>query len=316
MHYQPDYETQRWRMVDQHTLEVFADEPEVLHWKDKVAAIHELFAELPADPQRAQALIEQREQPALRQLALICLNAAAQEAAATLSLRQERNERRDAALIPLRKAAPLFRTPCNQQKNVFEQEESVAWSLFQKSFQTALEWAIETLAEQVVSGTPIEPLDYNPSAVTNEARRIAREFAKLDGYDVILRTLGVRRRDEPLAEPKSWQAPVRVYARNDDWQSEDGQLTGSHDEQGNVRPEYGASITLYDEKGNLAEGLLDPDCIEARGWNLSAGQYKPFTFASVESDKNVADMIRELKVKEQQFIIGLDKLLEMVEGRE
>jgi hypothetical protein len=32
-------------MVDQRTLEVFADEPEVLNWKDRVAAIHELFAD-------------------------------------------------------------------------------------------------------------------------------------------------------------------------------------------------------------------------------------------------------------------------------
>jgi hypothetical protein len=30
----------------------------------------------------------------------------------------------------------------------------------------------------------------------------------------------------------------------------------------------------------------------------------------------VADMIRDLKAKEQEFIVGLDKLLAMVEGRE
>jgi type I restriction enzyme M protein len=51
VYYQPNYEKQRWRMVDQHTLDVFADEPEVLRSKDHVAAIHELFADLPADPQ-------------------------------------------------------------------------------------------------------------------------------------------------------------------------------------------------------------------------------------------------------------------------
>jgi type I restriction enzyme M protein len=109
---------------------------------------------------------------------------------------------------------------------------------------------------------------------------------------------------------------VNKYARNDDWQSEDGQIKGSHDEHDNVRPEYVASITLYDEKGNLKEGLLDPDCIEARGWNLSTGQYKPFTFSTVQSDKSVADMLRELQEKEQQIIVGIDKLLAMVEGRE
>lgn len=312
---QPVYETQRWRMVDQHTLEVFADEPEVLHWKDQAAAIHELFANLPANPKEAEALITQRELSALQHLALVCLNAAARETQETSKSKRKKEERQDAIQNILRKAVPLFRTPCNQQRSLFEKEESLAWPLFQKAFQSALDWAIETLTQQVMTNTAIGELAYDAAAVVAEAHRVAREFAKLDGYDVMLRTLQVNKRAEPLAEPKSWRAPVRAYARNDAWQSEDGRLIGSHDAQGNVRPEYVASITLY-EDGKLKEDLLDPDCIEARGWNLSAGQYKPFTFATVKSDKSVADMIRELKVKEQEFIVGLDKLLAMVEGRE
>lgn len=313
---QPDYGTQRWRMVDQHALEVFAEEPEVLHWKDQVAAIHELFADLPTNPKEAETLIIQHGQPALRQLALLCLNTATREAQETGKAKRKKEERQEAVQDILRKAASRFRSPCSQQKSLlFDQDESLAWSLFQKAFQSALDWAIETLTQQAVTSAAIEELAYDAAAVVAEVRRIAREFAKLDGYDVVLRTLQVSKRTEPLAEPKSWRAPVRVYARNDEWQSEDEQLTGSHDAQGNVRPEYVASITLYEE-GKLKEELLDPDCIEARGWNLSAGQYKPFIFATVKSDKSVADMIRELKVKEQEFIVGLDKLLAMVEGRE
>lgn len=303
-------------MVDQHTLEVLADEPEVLYWKDRVAAIHELFANLPAKPQEAQTLIEQREQFALRQLALMCLSDKVREAKATLDLPPERSEYFEYTQALLRKDVARFRTPCNQQRNLLFDEESVAWPLFQKSFLMALDWAVDTLLKQVVNGAAIETVDYDATAVADEARRIAREFAKLDGYDVMLHTLYVSKRDEPLAEPKSWLAPVRVYARNDDWQSEDGRIQGSHDEQGNVRPEYVASITLFDERGTLKEEFLDPDCIETRGWNLSAGQYKPFTFATVQSDKSVAERLRELKGKEQQIIIGIDKLLAMVEGRE
>lgn len=315
-YYQPAYETQRWRMVDQHALAVFANEPEVSNWKEKVAAIHELFADLPTNPKEAEALITQREQPALQQLALLCLNAAACEAQEAGKSKRKKEERQEAVQEAVRKATSRFRSPCAQQKNlVFDQDESLAWPLFQRAFQSALEWAIETLTRQALTNTTIEALEYNAAHVTTEAHRIAREFAKLDGYDVVLRTLEVDKRVEPLTEPKSWRAPVRVYARNDDWQSEDGQLIGSHDAQGNVRPEYVASVTLY-EDGKLKEDLLDPDCIEARGWNLSAGQYKPFIFATVKSDKSVADMIRELKVKEQEFLIGLDKLLAMVEGRE
>ena len=43
-YFQPEYHTERWRMVDAHTLKVFAGEKEVPRWKDQVAAISELFA--------------------------------------------------------------------------------------------------------------------------------------------------------------------------------------------------------------------------------------------------------------------------------
>ena len=316
VYYQPNYEMQRWRMVDQRTLEVFADEPEVMNWKDQVAAIHELFADLPADPQEAQVLIEQYEQPTLRQLTLACLYDAAQEAKATPDLPPDRNERLEYTRTIVGKDAGRFRTLCNQQRSLLFEEESVAWPLFQESFRMALDWAIDNLAEQVVNDAAIETVDYDATTVANEVRRVARNFAKLDGYEVMLRTLHVSKREEPLIEPKSWLAPVRIYARNDDWQSEDGLIKGSHDENGNVRPEYVANITLYDEKGTLQEGLLDPDCIEARGWKLSAGQYKPLTFSTAQTDKSVAEILRELQGKEQQVLGSLNKLLAMVEGRE
>ena len=92
--------------------------------------------------------------------------------------------------------------------------------------------------------------------------------------------------EEPLKEAKHWIAAVRVYAEDQDWQSADSALKGSHDEHGNPHPEYLAGIHLYDDNDNLIEGLLDPDCIEARGWSLSASQYKPFNFEAVVNDKS------------------------------
>ena len=122
-----------------------------------------------------------------------------------------------------------------------------------------------------------------------------------------------------LKAAKHWVVPVREWVRNDEWQSEDGQLIGSHDADGLVRPAYMQAMLadgLYDKKGTLKDGLLDPDCIEARDWNLSAGQYKPFDFTQLKSDKSVAELIGALKATEQDIIKGLDKLLAMVEGRE
>lgn len=146
----------------------------------------------------------------------------------------------------------------------------------------------------------------------------AREVAKLDGFDVTLRSLAIDQATE-LSAAKHWVVPVRDWARNDEWQSEDGQLIGSHDADGWVRPSYVQAMLadgLYDDKGALKDGLLDPDCIEAREWNLSAGQYKPFDFTQLKSDKSVAELIGTLKTTEQDIINGLDKLLAMVEGRE
>jgi type I restriction enzyme M protein len=76
------------------------------------------------------------------------------------------------------------------------------------------------------------------------------------------------------------------------------------------------SAGLYDEKGNLKDGMLDPDCIEACEWNLSAGQYKPYDFTQLKSDKTVVELIDEIKLTEQRIINGLDELLVMLEGKE
>ena len=146
-------------------------------------------------------------------------------------------------------------------------------------------------------------------------RRIAKEFAKLDGYDVMLRSTGAKKQRDLLAEAKNWHAPVRTYTRNDEWQVLIETSKGAITKKATVRPEYMASINLYDVKGKLIEGLLTPDCIEARGWNLSAGQYKPFIFEAVKSEKSVAEMIEEIRNREQEMLEGLDKILAMVEGR-
>jgi type I restriction enzyme M protein len=146
----------------------------------------------------------------------------------------------------------------------------------------------------------------------------ARKVAKLDGFDVTLRSLAIDQATE-IKAAKHWLVPVRDWARRDDWQSDDGEHVGSHDDDGLVRPAYVQAMLaggLYDDKGELKDGLLDPDCIEGRDWNLSAGQYKPFDFTQLKSDKSVAELIGALKTTEQEIIQALDKLLAMVEGRE
>jgi len=150
-----------------------------------------------------------------------------------------------------------------------------------------------------------------------EVNAIVREFAKLDGYDIKLRALKVTKREEPLLETKSWSAPVRVLLQNDDWTSPDSTVKGSHDENGDVRAKYLDDPRLYEDEQNniIKKEFLDPNCIEANDYNLSAGRYKPFTPPNIEYEPP-AKVIRELQDLEWQILTRLGNLLEMVEGRE
>lgn len=308
-YYQPNYWSERWRMVDGHTLKAFSDNREVLRWKDQVAAINELFSELPADPEKAYELIRTSQQQKLEVIARGYLGGIVTEARAKIKSKV-------LAEKVLRSAIAEFRSLCEKHKDVFDQEEKVAYPLYQKAFREVAENVAEALKEQILSGASVNIDVFDEAKAMEQMSDIARQYARLDGYDVTLRSLDCLRRAGLLKEKKHWVTPVRVYAQDPDWQCEDEKLKGSHDENGNLRPEYLASIQLYDDQGKLNEGLLEPDCIEARGWNLSASQYKPFQFEDVINNQSLAKMIRELKQKEDIIIKELDKLLMMVEGGE
>jgi type I restriction enzyme M protein len=316
IYYQPDYHLERWRTVDKRTLEVFSDYPEVQRWKDQVAAVHELFSDLPADPEEAKSAIRSKTAAELEELVKDFLFDSVKIAADEIKTVKSDEEKREIVGNYLKKAAAPLRSLCNQQKFIFDQDDQEAWPLFQKTFLFTIDRVVEVLTKQVLTSGASLFTDKLVRDAPSVIKRIAREFAKLDGYDVMLRSIEITKQKTQLVEAKNWATPVRVFVRNDEWQSGDGNIKGSHSEKGEVHPEYIASINLYDVKGNLVEGLLAPECIEARGWNLSAGQYKPFTFTAVRSQKSVVEMIQELKVQEQKISERLDRLLRVVEVRE
>ena len=204
-------------------------------------------------------------------------------------------------------------------QKLFEKEDSPALPIWKELIKEALAKAKEPdyILGLLRSNTAPEPIPLTKN-LAEGLESIAREVAKLDGFDVVLRSQSTDQQT-PLDTAKHWVIPVREWLRNDDWQSEDGSLQGSHDQNDLVRPQYIEAMLeegLYNEKGQLKDDLLDPDCIEARDWNLSAGQYKPFDFTQLKSDKSVTELIGELRQTEQQIIRGLDTLLAMVEGRE
>lgn len=328
---QPAFHTERWRQAllrdtaDKLTPagKAFASLPNMEMWDGQVWGIHELFPDLPANPKEAEALILKAAGYNLHVLAIQHFNQAlAKLWENTITARLNNKASDQELLTQWRKAVKApeseFKRAARDLESCFEKEESPSLGLWKELVKAAL---INVQADEHVIGA----LRGNqpPKAITEwdlnkTLTKAAREVAKLDGFDVTLRSLAINQATE-LKAAKHWVVPVRTWARNDEWQSADGQLIGSHDADGLVRPAYVQAMLaegLYDDKGTLKDGLLDPDCIEARDWNLSAGQYKPFDFTQLKSDKSVAELIGALKTTEQDIINGLDRLLAMVEGRE
>lgn len=328
---QPSYWPERWRQAllrdtaDKLTPagEAFAALPDTSMWDGQVWGMHELFSDLPANPKEAEEKTRAATAGGLLEVAIQAFTPAAQKAwDATLSARLAEKITDAELLEAWKKAAKPVETElkklAREREAFFEKEDSPALPLWKDLLRTAL---AEAQADAYVLG--ILRANQPPKTMTahdigQKLTEVARTIAKLDGFDVTLRSLAV---DQPadLKAAKHWVVPVRAWARNDEWQGDDGELVGSHDADGLVRPAYVQAMLdagLYDDKGALKDGLLDPDCIEAREWNLSAGQYKPFDFTQLKSDKSVAELIGVLKTTEQDIIHGLDKLLAMVEGYE
>jgi type I restriction enzyme M protein len=330
---QPSFHAERWRQAqlrdsaDKLTPagEAFSALVDTSMWDGQVWGMHELFPELPADPKAAETQVRTTASKMLYDLVLQFFAAPTQlvwlkwKDAGTATKQMDS----DKALAEWQKAVKVpqqeFNRAAREVQRFFESEDGPALPLWKDMVKDALSAGLSSHQQAATQAPTVQLADVAPVADLNASlETIAREVAKLDGFDVTLRSLTIEQASD-LKAAKHWVVPVRDWARNDEWQSEDGQLIGSHDADGLVRPAYvQAMLTdgLYDHKGTLKDGLLDPDCIEARDWNLSAGQYKPFDFTQLKSDKSVAELIGTLKTTEQDIIKGLDKLLAMVEGRE
>jgi type I restriction enzyme M protein len=331
---QPDFWNERWRQAllrdteDKLTPagEAFSSLPDTGMWDGQVWGNHELFRELPANPSEAEAFVLANAKTALSELVvkrLAPLLGAAYQSGENLS-EEQKSKYWEKAIKTFEADTKRTAKECEPY---FEKENSPAlsaWRDLLKSQKVDAEYISRALGHYHNGATyslhpSPESSGFSPAPQLSDDEwrtglfAIAREVAKLDGFNVTLRSLAIDQTSE-LKAAMHWVVPVRAWARNDDWQTDDGKLKGSHDANGLVRPPYVEAMLaagLYEN-----DNLLDPDCIEARDWNLSAGQYKPFDFTQLRSDKSVAELIGELKTTEQQIIGGLDKLLAMVEGRE
>ena len=328
---QPTFRTERWRhallrdTADKLTPagEAFAGFSDTSMWDGQVWGIHELFPELPANPQSAERQIREAARQALDKLTCRFFAPTLQplwqkwEIDKTIGKTIDHEEVKADWQKAIRIPQQEFNRSIRDAQKFFE-DDGPALHLWKNLVKEALHAA---LAFDESNGMDAITLLSDQGAVSDLAKElaaIAREVAKIDGFDITLRSLMVDKASE-LKMVKHWVVPVRSWGINEEWQSEDGRLVGSHSTDGVVRSAYvEAMLTagLYDDKGELKDDLLDPDCIEARDWNLSASQYKPFDFTQLKSDKSIVELIDELKNTEQQIVRGLDKLLTMVEGQE
>lgn len=293
-YHQPRYWRERWRQASLRDASgqltpagfAFADDPEAAPaFDERTWAIHELFPELlregeeTIDPQEAEARVRERVAPRLAEWAC-----------------------RHFAHADPKTAATEWNRAARELQCCFE-DEGPALALWKQITAAARDQG------------PNQPQGEPVADLVDALRPLARDVAQVDGYDLWLRSPTIDQ-TRTAAARKCWAVPLRAWAPDPEWRSADGTLHGSHDAAGQVRPEYVAEKlpTLYDGD-TLNTALLDADCIEARDWNLSASQYKPFDFAAMDSEVSVTALIDELRQLERGILDGLDRLQAMVEVR-
>lgn len=324
-YYQPDVGAARWRFVDEDTVRIF---PELEARRGEVLGIDERFPAamngepLPANPDAATAYVIDEQTAVLTELYLDFVGTAraeAEEAAASKSTKvQKRTAAQKAFTDRQRELDRLLR---DKRDEMLEPEYGREGGFGRQALKTCQDAAQEKLAEQVsqwvsaISNDEALPgigkTDVTEAAWQEQVENIVRACARLDGYNITLKSSETKPRPEPLAESKGWIAPVREWIVQEDWQSEDEEIQGSHDEAGHLRPEYVAAMTDA-ETGSVNPDALDIDCIEANDYNLSAGRYKPFELQLTDFEPP-AQLIRAVKQLESEIQVGLDALLSMIE---
>ncbi len=194
------------------------------------------------------------------------------------------------------------------------------------------EWAAAVSRPgSAVTATPAEP---DVDQVAASLAPLLREFAKLDGYNVWRRGLASLPRPGKLATPDdgdpqrvpalhSWIVSVRRWAERDAWgedpESKQPIAKPTH-QDGVLDPAYFAwlrdTLKVFDEDATVKEEFLerlDPDCLEALDFNLSAGRHKPFVFDAGQH-RPPAELIGELQAIHAEVQQRLGKLLTMVGG--
>jgi type I restriction enzyme M protein len=336
-YHQPDYWEERWRSVDDDFLKIF---PEKSGDKGHTYALHELwpedFAFDPTDKRgsrqyddavlsRVRPKFEDAIRDLVQQTVTYVYNTAREADSAKALAAAEKNVKSVANQLTkkIRDGGLLDRE--------FDQfgQNAVKTVLKEVSLKVQ-EWAAFVVTPHDTEKTA--PTGPDADQVAEGLVLLLKDFAKLDGYNVWRRGLASLRRTGKLAatdagelsrEPTllSWIVPVRQWAELESWGQDlvNEQAIAKPTHKGGVLdPEYFTwlrdTLKIFDEDGTVKQEFLnrlDPDCLEALEFNLSAGRHKPFVF-DAGKHRPPAELIEELQGIHSEVQKRLGNLLAML----
>jgi type I restriction enzyme M protein len=333
-YYQPVFTRQRWRTVDAALVKLFSEVRSVTGQQGQTLTIWEIFPELPKDLAQAEAHVPAQIRHLLSDLFHNL------EIDAIAEAEKHKPDERSAAA-----------------KKFYEKAKKSLWSRLSRASGEVLDRDFGQHGLQALrahfDGEGAGFGEGLPQAITGhyttfehvsleggEAgvfQAILRQMAKLDGYDVWVRSAETPDQKakkfaadpdapdgkRPIPEIRSWRVAVRSWAEADAWPSgKDGEpdLAQPSHEGGVVRADYIAHLAtlgaFHPQDANVTDAFrerLDPGCIEAADFNLSAARHRPASDVA-EVHRSPAEIVGELRGHHQNILSALDRLLEKIGG--
>lgn len=332
-YHQPVYTRERWRTVDQNLVGLFPDLPSVSTQLGQTLPIWDIFPDLPKTLDQAESFAPAQVARSLDDLFHnLEIDAIAESQSA------EPLERSATAKAHFERAKRSLWGRLNRAaSDVLDREFGQhALQALRARFDTEAATFGQSL-HQAISGnySTFEhvPLEGGETAVFD---KILRQVAKLDGYDVWTRGPDAPDRkakkfapdsdvpggQRPQPEIRSWRVPVRAWVDADTWPPiEEGAppLARSRHDGGVVKADYIehlARLGAFDStdasvKDEFRE-YLDPSCIEAAGFNLSAARYRPASDFS-ETHRSPSVIVGELRTHHEAILSALHRLSKKIE---
>jgi type I restriction enzyme M protein len=340
-YHQPDYWEERWRSVDDDFLKIF---PDKAGDKGHTYPLHELWpTDFPFDPadkrgsRQYDDAVLARVRPTFEKTIGTFVEQTVRHAYCTA--RKPDPEKALAAAEKNAKAVGNQLTKRVRDGGLLDREfdqfgQNTLKTLIKEVAAKVQEWAAAVpLPDKKPKTPPAEPdVDHAAEALAP----LLTEFAKLDGYNVWRRSLephpregklvqsdeGERKREPTLL---SWIVPVRQWAELESW-GEDPKtkqpIAKPTHREGVIDPDYLTwlrdTLKVFDDDATVKGDFLDcvdPDCLEALDFNLSAGRHKPFVFDAGQH-RPPADLIGELQAIHGEVQERLGKLLAMLGGEQ